>query len=232
MKTGWCILVFSFFFFISCKKETKTLNIILSKNEKTDSTSFRFMSLTISNSDSIFYRVNNLDKFKFQDTIKFKQLPTGNYKLNYYDLLGNKITKDIFLNKNVEVKIITDSINIKKFKKKTAIENLKKNAFYTLKMKGGEVASYYGYYKINRIENNYFIESYSIKKRLIDLDEFNQIKKFESELLAINEKKYRRSLSCKTFEIIKDQDSTNTLKIIDDTRNWNGWSNLFRNLNK
>jgi hypothetical protein len=222
------LIIFSLLFLISCKNETKTLNIVLTKNEKKDSASIRFNSLSISNSDSIYYKANNLDNFKFQDTIKIDKLPIGNYKLEYFDLLGNLITKKISLNKNIELKIVADSIDIRNFENKTAIINLKKDAFYTLKMKGGDVATYYGYYKINRIKDQYFIESYDIKKRLINQVEFNQIKKFESELLAINEKKYFSSTASKTFEIITDS----TKIITDNTYNWNGWSNLFRNLKK
>lgn len=222
------LIIFTSIFLISCKEETKKLNIVLTKNEKTDSTSNRFNSLSLAKSDSLFYKINNITNFKFQDTIVIDNLPIGEYKLEYVDIIGNLITKPINLKNTTEIKIVADSNDIKKFENKTPITNLKKNNYYTIKMKGGCVASFHGYYKINRIENNYYIETFNIKKKIITKSEFNAIKKFESELFTIDGKNICSSTGKMTFEIITD----NTKIITDNTCNWNGWSNLYLNLNK
>ena len=222
------LIIFSLLFLISCKNETKTLNIVLTKNEKKDSASIRFNSLSISNSDSIYYKVNNLDNFKFQDTIKIDKLPIGNYKLEYFDLLGNQVTKKISLNENIELRIVADSISTEKFENQIPFTYLKNNDSYSVEMKGGCVASFHGNYKISRIENIYYFESISIKKRKLEQSEIVAIKKFESELLAINGKNVCISTGRKTFKINSDIPKV----IVDNTCNWNGWSNLFSVLNK
>lgn len=217
-----------FIFSLSCKNDLNTLHIVLTKNEKKDSTDITFNSLKISNSDSIIYKINTLEKFKFRDTIKIDKLPKGNYTLEYYDIIGNLIQKKIKLNNFNELKITTDNIDINKNKNKTFIKSLKPNNSYTIKMKGGCVASYHGYYKIMRVNNDYFFESYGIKKRILNKKEIRNINKFEAELLTIKNKGFCAGTGRKTFTIL-----TNTsMQIRDNTCNWNGWSNLFQSLNQ
>ncbi|MES2545817.1 MAG: hypothetical protein V4548_13105 [Bacteroidota bacterium] len=222
------LILFTFLFLISCKKETKFLKIVLTKNDKTDTTSIQFSYLSLKNLDSIYYKIQDFNHFKSQDTIKIDGLPTGDYKLEYLDIIGNLITKTIHLENNAEIKIIQDSINAEKFESKTAIANLKKDSFYTVKMETHTCFAVHGYYKINRIDNLYYIESYGMKNRLISQIEFDQIKKFESELLAINEKEKLSTSGRLTFEIITD--STKIIRY--NARYWDGWGKLWKNLNK
>lgn len=213
--------------FISCKKETKTLNIILNKTEKVDSSSIRFQILKLYNSDSLFYDVNYRHQFNFRDTIIVDNLPIGTYTLEYNDIVGNLITKYIDLRTITEIKISTDSIDIEKFRNKIPLINLKNNSYYEVNMQGGCVASFYGFYKISRIQDKYYIETFNSKKRLLNPDEIKAIEKFEAELYAIDGKVLCSSTGKKTFEIITDD-----VKIIsDNTCSWNGWTNLFSKLN-
>ncbi len=68
----------------------------------------------------------------------------------------------------------------------------------------------------------------NLKKRKLKQSEIDAVKKFESELLTINGKDICLSTGRRTFKINSD----NPKQIIDNTCNWNGWSNLFSVLNK
>lgn len=215
--------------FLGCKEKRSNLNIVFSKIEKEDSTSISLNGLFLKNSDSTLFKLQRPNKINFKDTIKIDSVPIGIYKLEYVDIIGNKISKSIKINENHnEIKILTDSINTEKFKNQIPFVNLKNNDSYSVEMKGGCVASFHGNYKISRTKNLYYFESIGIKKRKLNQSEIIALKKFESELLAINGKDICSSTGRKTFQI----KGNISKEIIDNTCNWNGWSNLFTFLNK
>ena len=149
--------------------------------------------------------------------------------MEYIDIIGNKIFKTIKVKENLkQIQILTDSIDTGKYENQIPFSNLKNNDNYSIEMKGGCVASFHGNYKISRIENIYYFESIGIKKRKLKQSEIDAVKKFESELLTINGRDICSSTGRKTFKINSD----NPKQIIDNTCNWNGWSNLFSVLNK
>jgi hypothetical protein len=226
-KTLYIILLITSL--LGCKEKRSNLSIVFSKIEKEDSTSISLNGLFLKNSDSTFFKLQRPNQINFKDTIEIDSVPLGDYKLEYIDIVGNKILKSIKINENHnEIKILTDSINTEKFKNQIPFINLKNNDYYSVEMKGGCVASFHGNYKVSLTNNIYYFESIGIKKRILNQSEIIAIKKFESELLAIQGKDICLSTGRKTFQI-KGKVSK---KIIDNTCNWNGWSNLFSYLNK
>lgn len=221
------ILIFSIFF--GCKEKFTNVSIILSRTEKNDSTQISLNKLYLSNLDTTILKLQKPNRFNFKDTIKIEKVPIGTYSLEYIDILGNKILKNIKITENpCKLNILTDSINTEKVKTKIPFVNLKNNQSYSIEMKGGSVSSYSGYYKICRIENTYYFESFLIRKRILENSEIEAIKKFESELLSIDGKYVCSNTGKNTYTI-----NNGTIKAIEDnTCNWNGWSNLFSNLKK
>ena len=216
-------------FLFGCKQKLSSLHIVLSKSEKEDSTSIFLNGLYLKNYDSTFYKLQRPNQINFQDTIKIDSIPHGTYTLEYIDIIGNKIFKTIKVKENLkQIQILTDSIDTGKYENQIPFSNLKNNDNYSIEMKGGCVASFHGNYKISRIENIYYFESIGIKKRKLKQSEIDAVKKFESELLTINGRDICSSTGRKTFKINSD----NPKQIIDNTCNWNGWSNLFSVLNK
>ena len=227
MKKYLVIFILTLILF-SCKQKLSNIHIVLSKIAKEDSTSISLNGLYLKNSDSTFYKLQRPNKINFRDTIKIESIPYGIYTLEYIDIIGNKILKTIEINKNLKkIQIFTDSINTEKFTHLIPFVNLKNNNSYSVEMNGGCVASFHGSYKISRVDNIYYFESISIEKRILEELEINAIKKFESELLAINGKDLCFSTGRMTFNII----SHDPKQIVDNTCNWNGWSNLFLFLN-
>jgi len=226
-KTLSIIILMSFLF--GCKQKLSSLHIVLSKSEKEDSTSISIKGLYLKNYDSTFYKLQRPNQINFQDTIKIDSIPHGTYTLEYIDIIGNKIFKTIKVKENLkQIQILTDSIDTGKYENQIPFSNLKNNDNYSIEMKGGCVASFHGNYKICRIENIYYFETIGIKKRKLKQSEIDAVKKFESELLTINGKDICLSTGRRTFKINSD----NPKQIIDNTCNWNGWSNLFSVLNK
>lgn len=229
MKKTSIILLLTIFILFGCKEKNSNLTIVLSKIEKNDSTSIIFNRLYLKKSDSIFFKLERPTKYNFKDTIKIKKIPIGTYTLEYTDIIGNEIVKTVNISKRPkQIYILTDSICSEKFKSIIPYNNLKSNNSYTVEMKGGCIASYYGYYTIFRIKNTYYFESNGTGKKILKQSEIDAIKKFESELISVNEKNICLSTDRKTFKII----SSFPKEIVDNTCNWNGWSNLFSTLNK
>jgi hypothetical protein len=223
------LLIIFIFQLISCKKQVGSIDVIVAKSEITDSTSSRLFGLSLKNSDSTFYKFKGLNSFKFQDTIKIDSIPVGEYELEYLDIIGNKVSKSIEVKRgkpNV-FKILTDSIDSRKFENEIPFSNLNDNSFYTVEKNGGCVVSLYGFYKISRIGSIYYIESSNLEKKKLSQKDIIAIIKFESELFAINGKEICSSTGRNIFTITTDK----VVSITDDTCNWNGWSNLFFKLN-
>jgi hypothetical protein len=229
MKIKFIILFGIIFFTFGCNKQRGNLKIVFERKEKLAPLSFRVNGLILKNMDSIFFEHDKTFlSYTSKDTFRVEKLPFGNYKLQYVNILGELITRDLDFKKHNSVLLITvDSINIEKYQNSIPINNLKNNENYSVDMVGGCVAGFYGYYSISKKNNQYHFKSADFEINELDSIELSYLKQFESELFAINKKDICESSGRTEFKIVKNDNET---KIIDNTCNWNGWGNLFLKL--
>lgn len=216
---------------VGCKKSSSRLDIIISKRDVTDSAYINVDYLSIRNKDSVIYKTRTHQRFDFLDTISLNNLPDGEYELVYNNLIGEKVKRKVLLKNNEleTVKIIFDSILSDKFYAKIPFNHLKDNESYTIEGKGGCGATMYCHYTIEKQKKSYYFKNENISNRLLKSEEIKAIKRFESELLAIENRNVCMSTGRMTYKITQ-----NNLEhsIVDNTCNWNGWSNLMSKLFK
>jgi hypothetical protein len=213
---------------LSCRKNNGNLNVVFEKNEILDSIPFRINGLKIQKKDSVFFiHKNTFLSYNLQDTFKIENLELGLYKLEYIDIIGNKISKEINIKDDITFKIIIDSIDSSSNFNKTPLMNLKNNETYKIEMKGGCVATMYSFYVVEKLNDEYFFEAINFNKTKLDTLDLSYVNKFESELLTINNKDICMSTGRMTYKIIKDGKE---LEIFDNTCNWNGWGNMFKKI--
>lgn len=236
-KPGWfnmkntILVLFTVSLLVGCKKPASRLDIILSKSDAADSAYINIDFLTVRNKDSVVFKAKGHERFNSPDTLRFSNLPDGEYELAYSDMIGDRIKRKISL-KNSEskaVKIVFDSISLDKFYPKIPFNHLKDNESYRLEGKGGCVATMYCGYTIEKQKGNYYFKNVNISKKLLKSEEIKAIKRFESELLAIENKDICMSTGRMTYKIIQNNVEHS---IVDNTCNWNGWSNLMSKLSK
>lgn len=211
----------------SCRKNYGNLNIVFEKNEIFDSIPFRINGLELKKKDSLFFtNKKSFLSYTLKDTFKIENLEFGSYELQYTDIIGSKISSNIYVKGNVFHKILIDSIDSSSNFNKTPLMNLKNNESYKIETSGGSVTTMYGFYVVEKINNEYFFESINHDRTKLDSLDLKYINKFESELLTINNKNMCFSTGRMTYNIYK---KGKQLIIVDNTCNWNGWGNLFLN---
>lgn len=222
------VLLFFLILNLSCRNNSGNLYVVFEKNEILDSIPFRINGLELKKKDSLFFsHKNSFLNYTLKDTFKIENLEFGSYELRYTDIIGNKISKIIYVNGNVYYKILIDSINSSSNFNKTPLMNLKNNESYKIETSGGSIATMHGFYVVEKIDNEYFFESINHDRTKLDSLDLKYINKFESELLTINNKNMCFSTGRMTYNICKNGKQ---LIIVDSTCNWNGWGNLFLKL--
>lgn len=224
------LILFAVLSFVSCKKQSNQLRVIISRSDLTDSTEIVMSHLSLESKDSVIYKANRLIHFSCNDTLTFDSLSNGNYSVKYIDIIGNKISKTFNLNgkKPRAIGIICDSINANNFDSKTPFYNLKDGESYMIESKGSCVASMYSYYRISRSKDNYYYESVNIPKKDLNHEQIKAVKKFEAELLAIYGKGVCGGTGRMTYTIIK---AKTEISIPDHACNWSGWNTMMRKVN-
>ena len=223
------LVLFTVLLLVSCKKSANKLDIILSKSDFVDSAYINIDFLCVQSEDSVFFKAIGHKRFKFRDTISLSDLPNGDYELAYNDMIGERIKKKFSLKGSEQkiVKIVFDSIGSDKFYSKIPFNNLKNAESYTIEGDGGCVGTMHYQYKIEKNNDGYYLERLRVPKRLLKPEEVKAVQKFESELLAIENKDLCMSTGRFTYKIIsKGTEHT----ITDNTCNWNGLENLMHRL--
>jgi hypothetical protein len=225
------LVLFTVLLLVGCKKSANRFDIILSKSDAADSAYINIDFLSVSNKGSIIYKAETHQRFDFLDTVSLNNLPDGDYELVYNDMIGDRIERKISLknNESKAVKIVFDSISLDRFYTKIPFNHLKDNESYTIEGKGGCMATMYCHYTIEKHKQVYYFESVNIPKRLLKPEEIKAVKRFESELLAIQGKDICSSTGRMTYTILQDEKKT---RIVDNTCNWNGFENLMRKVDK
>lgn len=225
------LILFILVLFVGCNKPSNKLTIVFSKTNPVDSVSTWIRFLQLKNQDSVVYKAFPLLRMSSGDTLKIDSLYNGDYILEFNNLIGERVRKNVSLNNNElkAVKIVFDSIPLDKFYSKIPFNHLKDNESYTIEGKGGCVATMYCHYIIEKQKGNYYFKSTNISNRLLKSEEIKAIKKFESELFAIEGRDVCFGTGRMTYKVVKN--GTETHSITDNTCNWSGWSNMMFKLN-
>lgn len=208
-----CLLLF-----ISCKKQSGQINIVL--DEQFGKRLFEF---NIYSEDTVVYKSRIPINFNGGDTIIFRKLPEGRYKISYLDILGKTKVTNVNLTggDTTWIKPEPNIVNVESFFSNTPINNIKDDQQYIIKMEGGSIATMEGWYTITKEKGQIYFKPTRGNKILLSKDGVKAVEQFEAQLLAINNIYICHSTDRLKYTIIQNKD---TLEIIDNTCMWNGWN--------
>ncbi len=216
---------------IGCKKSYNKIDITFIKSESNDSIPIKYCLFKLSDKDTALFNKYILEQIIVNKHYVFDSLPDGKYVLEYSNLTQDTLTKVINLKNNLvyETRILYDSLPLEKYYNETPIHNLKEGEKYTFFRWGGSIARMESFYDVTKLDHKYYLNTYSDTMKLLNHNDIIAIKKFEAELLALNNKGFCRSSDQMTNTLSKGN-QTDTIREM--TCNWYGYESLMRKIYK
>lgn len=228
MKFKIIFLLFIMFLFYSCKEEIPaSIKLKVEFKNKLNEDFSRIYSIVVYKDGKVFREFSRFKKPYIEKEIILDSLSNGTYKFIYDNVLKQNLEKTIEIkeNKVYDISIYPDYSDYKNFIDKSFVRNLDEGQKVEFYFKStGCFHSFEGDLTVTKEDNAYYLKSRTLSKKL-NKAELDAIIKMECELNLL------KNGGCTTSDYYVVKFGKQEKEFYDNTCRWNGWRNLFKQIN-